>query len=134
MRGSRGEDVKGRGVRRVALGEKQPLAKCGSDTCKRKDGRKQKGAGNASDRGTDEVLANPVGCSGVKISQRGALCGQKWLGTQWVLPGKRGAFIVDPKGVANGGCQLTALLDQPASPSAQGCLNSDLRATSLPRL
>ena len=49
MRGSRGEDVKGRGVRRVALGEKEPLAKCRSDTCKRKDGGKQKGAGNASD-------------------------------------------------------------------------------------
>ena len=58
MRGSRGEAVKGRGVRRVALGEKQPLAKCRPDTWKRKDRRKQKEAGNISDRGTDEVLAN----------------------------------------------------------------------------
>lgn len=117
MRGSQGEAVKGRGVRRVALGEKQPLAKCGSgaDTCKRKDGRKQKEEGKISDRGTDEVLANPAGCSGVKIPSRGTLCRQKWLGTQWMLPGERAAFKVDPKGVANGGCQLTALLDRLAS-------------------
>ena len=70
-----------------------------------------------------------MGCSGVNIPHRGAPCGQKWLGTWWVLPGKRVAltwmpYIADPKGAATGGCQLPALLGYLASPSAQEGLSS----------